>query len=268
VWRITNTYTLTTSSGYQATVGWDPEAGPNFLGYLSNITSSTDFRLSSMERAQQDGLITGNTYLAGRSVAIDLKIIDSDPVVRGARLREIGVLAAKARVEDVAIDWVEDDGSARRVIGRLAANPALQHEDQSPVKSVQLSFLCPDPHIQSGGVFQQEHAAGVSFDVDHIGNSTATPIIKIYGGGTSFLLQWETFNTEINTTLAAGEYITLDSFNRTITKSNGLPLFSALSTSSDFPILPANSATTMQLTVTGSSGTPKVRVEHRAKWLF
>lgn len=266
MWRISNTYTITCNSR-QYTVGWDPEAGPNFLGWLSNITSSVDFRNSQLERSQQDGLVTGDTYLAGRSVAIDIALIDSDKDQRAARLRKIGQLAADARVSDAVISWTEDDGSYRQVIGRLVASPALTHQEQSPAKGVQLSFLCRSP-LMEGQVFQITAEPGETATAVNAGTATANPIIYIYGGGTAFDLTWGTNTTSLSLGLASGEYVVLDSFNRTVNKNGNQPAYAALSTTSEFPTLPAGSSTDFALTVTGSTGTPRAVIEFRPAWLF
>ena len=266
MWRTSNTY-LFTAGNQQFTVGWDPEAGPNFLGYLANITTSVDFRDSSMARSQQDGLVVADTYLAGRSVALDIRIIDSDPVQRAARLRKIGELAASARVSDCEISWTEDDGSYRRVIGRLVTSPALTHEDGAPTKNVQLSFLCRQPLIE-GQPFQLIQEPDTAFLADHVGNATANPKVTFFGPGTAFSLSWGSSVTTVVTTLLTGETITLDSFNKTCVKNGNQPAFAALTTASEFPLLTANSSTAMEFQVENGDSSSAVSVEWRPAWLF
>lgn len=265
MYRLSNSYTITCAN-QQYSFGWD-ESQPNFIGYLSNITSSVDFRTNTLERSMQDGVVMSDTYLAGRSVAIDLVLLSSDEVVRGAQLRAIGRLAADSRVSDAVIEWVEDDGNYRRVVGRLVASPVIGHEQGAPTKQVQLSFLCRSPQIE-GSLFQIEANAGETITAVNVGSSEAYPVITIFGGGTGFTLTWGSNTTQLDLSLNSDEYVTLDSFNKTVNKNGNQAAYAALSASSEFPALPSGSSTDFNLTVAGSSGTPKVRVEWRPAWLF
>jgi hypothetical protein len=274
VWRTSNTYRLIIPAvNEELVVGWDPDISSNWCAYIADVTSPPDIRASNTNRSAQDGAVQGDSYLGGRSVVFDLRILESDPVQRGAQIRKLARIMHALR-HDVLIRWTEDDGAEREVVARLVTHSGIQHEDQSPVKKVQLGFSCADPTIRSQRLWQRERDAATTFTVDNVGDWVSKPKVFMFGPATRFDLQWTNEGVMKTTqitglTMTNGEYIELDSYLRTVRLNGGRNQYGRLTAGMDeLPYLPANSTTTFTLLVTGGDSNSHVRVDWRHRWLI
>lgn len=249
--QVSAKYTLTGPDGTRAVFN-DP-ADRDYVGVIGEITGldSPEVRESAEDLVQMDGGIHGDFFYGRRPITLTGLLIN--PASADDRNRRMTRLqrASNAMRADATLSWVLEGGHEQFVRVRRQQPLRFQGGWQ---KEFQLAVVAADPRIY-GADFKQSYvtAGGVAgesgrgydrgYDVDYgggavvgsvtstnLGNFLTYPVLAVYGPGSNpEITNFTTGETiRILYTLAAGEYLVIDTLNRTVMLNNQSSRYSAV----------------------------------------
>lgn len=139
---------------------------------------------------------------------------------------------------------------------------SVRHPYSGLVRPFLIEMVAPDWRFYSQTEVSQNIVPSVSEVVTNSGNDVSQPVLRIHGPITMATIQNLSTGeqADITYTLINGEYIDIDTLNRTVELDDGTAIFSAFS--GEFPKLEPGD-NTISLLVTGGDGNTSLDVIYR-----
>lgn len=244
-------YVLQGPDGTRAVLNDPTDA--DYIGVVTEITGldSPDVRENADDLVQMDGGIHGDFFYGRRPIVLSGMILN--PASADDRNRKMTKLmqASNAMRGDATLTWTLANNNQQFVSVRRQQPLRITDNWQ---KTFQCSLVAADPRIYSTTLNQITTAASAvptnigriydkSYDIDYggsavaggllisnDGNAITYPILTVTGPGSNPQILNYTTGESINLiyTLAAGEYITIDTLNRTVKLGGTTSRYSAI----------------------------------------
>lgn len=283
-------YTLTGPDGTIAV--FNDSADPNYVGVLGPETSgldSADVRESADDLVEMDGGIHGSFYYGRRPIVLNGQLAPPvstiDRNTKASKLRR----ASNALRQDAILKWTPDGGVEQFCRVRRQAPLRITG---GWVKNFQLPLVSADHRVystalttvsvdasgteSSGRAYPKDYPVdyGLSpgageITIDQQGDSDSPAVIRVYGPGVNPQITNTTLGQTISLlyTMSDGEYLSIDTANRTILLNGATNRYSAL----DFDntewwfLIPGTNLLTLRY-FSYSAGA-KMEVDYRDAWI-
>jgi hypothetical protein len=230
-------------------------------------------------KGQQSGAYIRSKYLDARYITLEMEVIGSSIEDSFDEFDTV----AKALMSSVStpgtLKWTRDSGGqALQVDCQLSSLAPLVLTDGGNMLSSQITLVAGDPRVYDQslttgtGTTITVPATGGTCSYTNAGSMNTPPKIRIYGGITDPWVRKGTVASSVGAglvfsgTVASGDYLEIDVQARTV-KTNGTTNSLSLLTaaSSDWFELPTG-ASTVCMTGSAISGSPRVDLIYRSAW--
>ena len=224
----------------------------DYVGVLTDVQGldSPEVRVNVSEIVQFDGAIQGEQFYGPRPVVLEGMIENPTSTTERNTRSDKLMRASNAMIGNATLTWTPDGGMEHYVTMRRAQPLRISGGWN---KSFQASFVAADPRIYSSLLESQTILVdsapneGFGFPIvfpltfgdgvlaglmaaENKGNGVSYPVLFIAGPGQNPTLQNLTTDERIviNTTLAAGATLIVDTLNRTVITDLGVNRYSAV----------------------------------------
>jgi hypothetical protein len=281
-------YTLITDAG-TLTINPTSFSGDGYY-LVEPIELDSENEVVAVKRTTVDGSLIGDTTLggiaSGWSVACAAADADDRQTLEDELAEHIGALLTG----DGTLKWTDPDATARQLPNVRALGMARPSGTIGLIKVMSFELASPRAHVEgqtqtttdsdalttSGGGLSFSSAfpwaftasGGGSLTVPNAGNAPSRPILEVHGPITTpIVTRVDTQEKlKLDTSIAAGDYIELDLFNRTAKLNGGTSVANTLDVSvSSWFAIPAG-GTTVALSGSGATGATLLRSKTRPTW--
>jgi hypothetical protein len=243
------------------------------------LQGSPPIREVKTVKGQQSGAYIRSKYLDARYITLEMEVIGSSIEDSFDEFDTV----TKALMSSVStagtLKWTRDSGGqALQVDCQLSSLAPLVLTDGGNMLSSQITFVAGDPRVYDQslttgtGTTITDAALGGTVSYTNAGSIATPPKIRIYGGITNPWVRKGTVAASVGAslvfsgTVAPGDYLEIDVQARTV-KTNGTTNALSLLTaaSSDWFELPTG-ASTVCMTGSAISGSPRVDLIYRSAW--
>lgn len=258
-------WTVTGPQGYRAVFN-DPNDA-DYVGVLSEVSGfdAADVRESADDLVGLDGGIHGDFFRGRRPVTLSGLILNPvstyDRNLRMTRLQR----ACDALRKDATITWSPDGGLESFVSVRLQNGPRFTGGWQ---KEFHVQMVAADPRIYS--TLRDTAYVTTQSNITNVGTAVSYPILTIRGPGVNPVVSNMTNGgvLRFNRTLATGDTITIDTWNRTIVNGSNVNIYSSLDFLTSTWVGLESGVNDIRLAWTsGSTAASQVTVDWRHAWL-
>lgn len=283
------TFELTGPDGSRAV--FNDQNDRDFVGMLRNVTGldSPEVRENAEDLVQMDGGVHGDFFYGRRPIVLEGLILNPASIDERNRRQTRLMRASNAMRGDATLSWTLDYGHRQYVKVRrqqpLRINGAWQ-------KDFQLALVAADPRIYNsqlraltvaaGGVagstgfdsplespFLSQPATVGSLTLENDGSTDTPPYFIIYGPVTNPTITNTTTGDSIviNYQLAVGDYMAIDTLNRTVILNNNQSRYGAVDFNATtwFWLRPGEN--TIEFAPTAYQTGAALRAEWRDAWL-
>jgi hypothetical protein len=225
-------------------------------------------------RGQQSGAVFRQKWLDARTITFEGEIVGSSIEDTFDELDAVQKAFNAVIPATGTLKWTRDaSGQALQTEVQLGSFSPLVLTDGSNRVVYQVQLNAPDPRVYdqalttNTGTTVTNAATGATCSFTNAGSYPTPPIMRVYGGVVAPVLRLPTgAGLTFTSTVASGDYLEIDVFNRTVKTNGSINAISGLNAGiSDWFELPTGSST-VKLTGSSISGSPRVDLIYRSAW--
>lgn len=282
---------MTVTADQQLQFGTLLIADPYFPSKVSGLLDTPDVRTADHIRVGRNGYVAGTDLLGGRTVTIELDIVAWDSASFGAAVGALkaaflpgsaeaplsfqmpgvaGGIVARVNARPRRLSLPIEDGywqqAAQAVIELFATDPLIYSDTLS---SITIALAAATSGLTFPLTFPATFGSGgtpSSASVVNAGTATTFPTFTINGPVQTPTIRNETLGRQltINIALAAGEFLVVDTANRTVLLNGTADRYSLLTTAQWFGLAPGGNDLRFSALVSSAS---TATISWRSAWI-
>ncbi len=263
------TYVFTGPDGTRAVLNNSADA--DYVGTFSEdgITGldSAEIRENAWDLVEADGGVHGNFWLGRRPVTAGIDVLGTTTVDRNTKMQKLKQATRALRADGILTWTTPNTGGAQQRITYRTQQPLRWTGAWK--KTAFVALVCADARIYSNTISTSTINPGAGYStLANNGDYNTPPSLKINGPGTNPTVTMNGFPLVFqNTVLSAGEFITIDLLQRTVTKSDGTNLYGRINFgASTWSLMGVGNNQVKIDWVSGSTGASTLVVTWRDAW--
>lgn len=266
--------TLTPASSSAVTLHATTTGSKRVITRAEGLQGTPPIREVKTLRGQQSGAVFRSKWLDSRGITLEGEVIGSSIEDTFDELDAIQKAFNATVTTTGTLKWTRDTaGQALQAEVQLGSFSPLVLTDGSNRIAYQVQLNAPDPRVYdqslstATGTVVTNAATGATCSFTNAGSYPTPPIMRVYGGIVAPVLRLPTgAGLTFTSTVASGDYLEIDVFNRTVKTNGSINAISGLNAGiSDWFELPTGSST-VKLTGSSITGSPRVDLIYRSAW--